>query len=338
MTVPASPDVVRHDPTAAEAAAAGGTGGTGGTFASRLRGRAADYKTLTKPRITLLVMITAAIGFFMAAGRPHAWTWVGLVGTLVGTSLSCMAASVFNQVIERDTDAKMPRTADRPLAAGRVPVGEALALALALTLAGQGLLCLLGTPLASGLAAFTILTYALVYTPLKTRTPWSLYLGTIPGAMPPLIGYAAVTGTLGWSAAEAHPAAGWASGALGAWAIFLIMIVWQVPHFLAIGYLYRDDYAAAGMAMHAVRDPSGRSSFWRAIVWCLALLPVGALPWWWGASGPVALVVTTLCGLGFLAAALHLAARPSRPHARRLFFASLVYLPVVLTVIMLDRA
>ncbi len=327
MTGPASPDAVRHEATAAEAASANDP------LALRVRGRVRDYQTLTKPRITLLVVITAGIGYALAmrgggegaGGSWQAWGWAGLIGTLAGTAMSCMAASVFNQVIERRTDAKMPRTADRPLAAGRVPVGEALALGLALTLAGQGLLCLLGTPLASGLAAFTILSYALVYTPLKTVTPWALYIGAIPGAMPPLIGYAAVTGSVGVDAA-------------GAWAVFLIMVVWQVPHFLAIGYLYRDDYAAAGMAMHAVRDPTGRSSFSRAIAWCALLLPVGMLPTWLHVSGWIAFAVATVCGVVFLITAVDLAARPSRGRARRLFFASLIYLPVVLTVIMADPA
>ena len=352
MTGPASPDAVRHEAAAAEAASAEGLH-TGRSLASRLRGRVTDYQTLTKPRITLLVVITAGIGYALAlrgggggaGGSWHAWGWVGLAGTLAGTALSCMAASVFNQVIERRTDAKMPRTADRPLAAGRVPVGEALALGLALTLAGQGLLCLLGTPLTSGLAAFTILSYALLYTPLKTVTPWALYVGAIPGAMPPLIGYAAVMGSIGLDVAGSAGGSGAAGsgaagsgGAAGAWAVFLIMFVWQIPHFLAIGYLYRADYAAAGMAMHAVRDPSGRSSFRRAIAWCALLLPVGMLPMWLHVSGWIAFTVATVCGVVFLITAVDLAARPTRLRARRLFFASLIYLPVVLTVIMADPA
>jgi protoheme IX farnesyltransferase len=283
--------------------------------------RFADYRTLVKPRITQLVVVTAAIGYILAA-REFSWTWLGMIGTLAGTALSCMAASVFNQIIERRTDAKMPRTADRPLAAERLPIGEAFALAITLTLAGQGLLCLLGSPLASGLAAFTILSYALIYTPLKTRSAWALYIGAVPGAMPPLIGYAAVDGTLG----------------VEAWVIFAIMFIWQIPHFLAIGYLYKEDYAKAGMAMHAVTDPTGRSSFWRAIAWCVLLLPIGVLPTLLGFAGGVAAAVAAIAGLWFLWTAIRLWIVRDRLHARRMFFASLIYLPVVLAVTLMNPA
>ena len=290
----------------------------------RTADRFADYRTLVKPRITRMVVITAALGFFLAVRGGYGWTWLMLVGSLAGTAMSCMAASVFNQAYEYRTDALMPRTLDRPLAAGRLPMGEALALGFALMLAGQAALCMFGTPLASGLAAFTILTYALVYTPMKRVTPLALYVGAIPGAMPPLIGYAAVTGSL--FTVEAGTA----------WAVCLIMVLWQIPHFLAIGYLYREDYAAADLAMHAVRDPSGRSSFRHAIAVCLLLLPAGMLPTLLGGAGPVSLVVNTLCGLTFLALAIRWALRPGRSTARQLFFASLIYLPVVLTIVMVD--
>jgi protoheme IX farnesyltransferase len=235
-----------------------------------------------------------------------------------------MAASVFNQAIERRTDALMPRTADRPLAAGRLPVGEAWALGAALMLAGQGVLCLFATHLASGLAAFTILAYALLYTPLKRVSPVSLYLGAIPGAMPPLIGYAAVTGDL------------FVAEAAAAWVVFAVMFVWQVPHFLAIGYLYRDDYAAAELAMHAVRDPSGRSSFRHAIANSVLLAGAGGAAMGLGTAGVAAGVVVTVGGLAMLGLSLDWARRADRGSARRLFFASLIYLPVVLAALVLD--
>jgi protoheme IX farnesyltransferase len=293
-----------------------------------VRQRWADYRILVKPRITRMVVITAGLGFLLAVRAGYDWSWVMLVGSLGGTALSCMAASVFNQALEHHTDARMPRTADRPLAAGRLPMGEALALGAALTLAGQGLLCLCGSGLASGLAAFTIATYALIYTPLKRVSPLSLYVGAIPGAMPPLIGYTAVTGTLGLNGA--------AAGAATAWAIFALMVFWQIPHFLAIGYLYRDDYARAELAMHAVRDPSGRSSFRPAILYCLLLLPAGALPTLLGEAGWASLAVTQLAGLAFLTLAIRWALRSGRHSARQLFFASLIYLPLVLAAITLD--
>lgn len=288
------------------------------------RDRWADYKILVKPSITRMVVITTAIGFALAVRSGFDWTWLMLVGTLAGTALSCMAASVYNQAYEHRTDALMPRTAKRPLAAKRLPMGEALALGTSLMLAGQAALCMFGTPLASAVAAFTIFSYALIYTPMKRLTPLSLYVGAIPGALPPVIGYAAVTGSL------------FTIDAAAAWAIFLVMALWQVPHFLAIGYMYRDDYAAADLAMHAVRDPSGRSSFRNAILGCVLLLPAGLAPTLLGFAGWVSFSVALLCGLGFLALSIQWALRPGRDSAKRVFFASLIYLPVVLAIIMID--
>ncbi|MEM9881739.1 MAG: heme o synthase [Planctomycetota bacterium] len=289
-----------------------------------LAARWADYQALVKPRITRLVVITAALGFFLAVRDGYAWTWLMLGGTLFGTALSCMAASVFNQALERRTDALMPRTANRPLAAERLPLAEALALGFAFMLAGQAMLCMFGTPLASAVAGFTIVSYVLMYTPLKRVSPTALYVGAIPGALPPVIGYAAVSGDLG------------SAGAAAVWLMFLVMAVWQVPHFLAIGYMYRKDYAAGGLAMHAVRDPSGRSSMRGAVVSCGVLLVLGALPTLLGHAGWVAFGVVAAAGLGYLFYALRWAQRGGRDAARRLFFVSLIYLPVVLAVLLAD--
>ncbi len=302
--------------------------------ATQARGRMHDYKKLVKPGIARMVVITTAIGFFLAhrMGYTH-WTWPGFIGVLAGTGLSCMAASVFNQAWERKVDALMPRTARRPLAAGRMPLSEALALGATLTLLGQGLVCLCGTALASALAAGTIAGYVFIYTPLKKHTRAALYLGGIPGAIPPLIGYAAVTDTL------------FDKASLAAWALFAIMFVWQLPHFLAIGWLYKDDYAAGGMHMHAVLDPSGRTSYLESIVWCVLLLPLGALPTFLGFAGYISLAVTLVAGLGFLWMAIQWMQHANNPNntpdqirsaARKMFFASLIYLPVVLGAIMLD--
>ncbi len=310
-----------------------------GQNAPAVKSRAADYKTLVKPGIARMVIITTAVGFFLGHRSGYTgWSWGSLLAVLAGTGLSCMAASVFNQVWERRTDALMPRTARRPLAAGRVPVSEALALAAALTLLGQGLVCLAGSPLASALAAATIVGYVLVYTPLKKRTRAALYLGGIPGAIPPLIGYAAVSGTLLGGETDG-------AGAGTVWILFAVMFVWQLPHFLAIGYLYRDDYAAGGMHMHAVLDPTGRTSYLESIAWCVVLLPLGALPTLLGYSGVVSLIVTLVAGAVFLFTALRWRqqardadATPQevRVAARRMFFASLIYLPAVLTAIVAD--
>ncbi|MEM1109282.1 MAG: heme o synthase [Planctomycetota bacterium] len=288
------------------------------------RDRLADYKILVKPSITRMVVITTAIGFALAVRNGFDWTWLMLVGTLSGTAMSCMAASVYNQAYEHRTDRLMPRTANRPLAAGRLPMGEVLALGTSLMLAGQATLCMFGTPLASGVAAFTIFSYTLMYTPLKRISPTSLYVGAIPGALPPVIGYAAVSGNL------------ITPDTAVAWAIFLVMALWQVPHFLAIGYMYREDYAAADLAMHAVRDPSGRSSFRNAIIGSVLLLPAGLAPTLLGYSGWWAFGVALGLGLAFLGLSIGWALKPDRASARRVFFASLIYLPVVLAAIMID--
>lgn len=285
-----------------------------------------DYKTLTKPSITRMVVITAAVGFVFgssdATGRTIAHLpLLTLLVAMVGTALSCMAASVFNQVIERDTDALMDRTKRRPVAAGRVAAKPAMWFGALLTVAGVGLLVAFGLYLAAALCAFTIASYALVYTPLKRTTSLSLLIGAVPGAIPPMIGYAAASNTLG-------PAA---------WLLFAIMFVWQVPHFLAIAWLYRDDYAKAKLAMLPVVDPTGLRTFRQTLIGCLLLLPLGILPSAIDVAGKWYFAAAMICGLGFLAFGVLLVLKPTRTNARRLFLASLVYLPVVLTVMLIDR-
>lgn len=284
--------------------------------------RFADYGTLTKPRITLLVVITAAIGYAMGV---HAvgdlWDWTTLVATLLGTGLSCMGASVFNQVYERDTDALMRRTANRPIAAGRMTVREAMLAGIALSLLGVGTLVAFANPLAAALSAFTIFSYALVYTPMKRVSHWALWVGAVPGAMPPVIGYAAATGRIG----------------LAAVLLFSIMFIWQVPHFLAIAWLYREEYAKAGFPMLPVLQPDGRSTFAQILATCLVLLAAGVLPTLVGACGLTYFVVSATAGMLFMGCAFDLALSPTRQRARRVFFASLVYLPVVLGAMPLNQ-
>ncbi len=298
--------------------------------------RFADFKQLIKPRITRMVVITAAIGFYMAL--PGGWRdtpWAVFLVAMVGTALSCMAASAFNQAYERDTDALMKRTRNRPVAAGRVTPASANAVGLVLAVAGVGLLAGSGLVLAAVLSAFTIVSYAWVYTPMKRTSSVALLVGAVPGAMPPMIGYAAATATpslFGTAGLDAM-------GTLGpaAWLLFAIMFVWQVPHFLAIAWLYRDEYARAKLAMLPVIDPTGTRTFRQTLIGCLLMLPIGLLPTALGVSGRGYYVVALLCGLGFLAFAVALVARPTRANARRLFFASLVYLPVVMAAMLIDR-
>lgn len=299
-----------------------GAAPVGGPVLARL----GDYQVLVKPRITALVVITAAIGFAVAAAGVEsgagllAGSWATLLGAVVGTALACMGASVFNQVWERDTDALMPRTANRPLAAGRLSVGEAIALGVVLSAAGVALLWLLANALAAALAAGTIASYAVIYTPLKRVTWLATTVGAVPGAAPPLIGAAAATGRLG----------------LGAWLLFAILFLWQLPHFYAIAWLYRADYAAAGLRMLPVVDETGRRTCRHIVVSCAALLIVGLLPAMAGISGIGYLIAAGLAGAAFLVLGVRFASRPSTGRARVLFLASLVYLPLVMTLMVVD--
>ena len=295
---------------------------TGAVWAARL----SDHVALTKPGITVMVVITTLVGFLMAAGTvgpagAAGWSpWV-LLATLAGTGLSCMGASVFNQVYERDTDAKMARTSNRPLPAGRLTVLEALGAGTVFSLLGLGVLWLGANWLAAALSAFTIFSYALIYTPMKRTSSASTVVGAVPGAMPPVIGAAAASGTVGAEAAL----------------LFAIMFVWQLPHFWAIGLLYRDQYAAAGMPILPVVDDTGRRTHRQILVTAVALLALGVLPTAVGVSGYVALATGALCGAVFLVFAVRLVARPDRKRARALFLASLAYLPIVLPALLLNQ-
>jgi len=281
-----------------------------------------DLMTLTKMRITLMVALTAFVGFALAvADAPDTWSWLTLIGALLGTSISCMGASVLNQVYERDTDGMMDRTRNRPLPAGRVNPFIATLLGVLLSVLGVGILLGMTHWLAAALSAATILSYAGVYTPLKRTTSLALIIGAAPGAAPPLIGYAAAAGTL----------------ETAAWLCFAIMFVWQVPHFLAIAWLYRDDYAKTGMPMLPCIDaPDGRRTFGQVLISCLMLLPLGLAPAYVGVSGHIYLVTALVCGLVFLGFGVRLMQRRTRAAARNLFIASLIYLPVILTVMLLD--
>lgn len=279
-----------------------------------------DFAQLTKPRITLMVLITAAIGYTFGVGADG-WQWPTLLAMLAGTALSCMGAAALNQVVERDSDAQMKRTADRPLPAGRMKVRSALVTGLALSIVGVAILAVACNLLSAAICAFTVISYAAMYTPMKRMSTLALEVGAIPGALPPVIGYAAAAGTVG------EPA----------WMLFAIMYVWQLPHFQAIAWLYREDYARAGMVMLPVIDPSGRRTFRQILITTMLLVPLGIVPAALGVSGLVYFAIAMLCGILFLAMALSLVLEPSRTTARRLFLASLVYLPVVLGAMVLDR-
>ena len=280
-----------------------------------------DLTQMVKPRITLLVAIITAIGYLIASptidgpGQATALVW-----TVLGATLSCMAAAVFNQAIERRSDAMMHRTADRPVAAGRVSPAAAHALGWGLTLVGVGLVWAGGGALAAGVDAFTVASYALLYTPLKRVTSFSLLVGAVPGALPPVIGYAAAAGRVDAPIVV----------------MFAIMFLWQLPHFQAIAWLHREDYARGGFPMLSVVDPTGVSVFRQMLLSCVALLPLGLLPVSMGMAGPWYFAGALGAGVLFLVCAIELSLRRSRASARATFLASLVYLPVVFALVVID--
>jgi len=244
-----------------------------------------------------------------------------LFHVLFGTALVAAGASTLNQLLERRTDARMRRTENRPLPAGRLLPAEALLFAALLGAGGVAYLALTLPYWAALVAAATFALYVGVYTPLKRRTTLNTLVGAVPGALPPLIGWAAVRGGLTW---EALP-------------LFLIVFLWQLPHFLAIAWIYRDQYARAGLRMQPVGDRTGRAAGWRMVGYCLALLAASLAPLAFGA-GAVYAAGAALLGLGFLASAAAFLRAPSVPQARRVLRASLLYLPGVFVLLLLDAA
>lgn len=287
-----------------------------GTVARR---RLADYVALTKPRVVVMVLFTTVAGYYLGLGDdPMAGR---LVHLLVGTALAAAGTMALNQYLERDVDARMERTRLRPLPAGRLGAPEAFAFGLCLTVAGVDYLFVAVNGLCAGITAFIALTYLFAYTPLKRVTSLCTVVGAVPGALPPVAGWAAARGTLG----------------IEPLVLFAIMFLWQIPHTLAIGRLYRDDYARAGVRVLPVLDEHGGSTAVQSVLNCLALIPVASSPALLGFAGPVYFVVAFLLGAGFLGSALLLVRTRSAVDARRLMFVSLVYLPALLTALALDK-
>ena len=283
------------------------------------RGRALDYVALAKPRLNLLVVASALAGYAMADGAASR---AGLLlATVIGTALVASGASAFNQLLEREEDALMRRTRLRPLPDGRLQSREAVAVASVMSLAGLVILAL-GANLLSAFVAFTTLvTYAVIYTPLKRYTSFATVIGAIPGALPPMIGWAAAQDAL----------------ETGAWILFAIVFLWQLPHFLAIAWIYREDYARAGFPMLPVIEPDGRSTARQSVVYAAALLPVSLAPTLVGISGSAYFIGALALSLLFIALALKFAKTRSIPDARRLFFGSIIYLPLLWTLMIADR-
>ena len=278
-----------------------------------------DYLELTKPRITLLILICVAVGYWFACGLSFLWTT--LVHTLLGTALLASGTSALNQWYEVDIDAKMLRTRRRPLPAGRIQRRRGLAFGLLLSAAGFADLWYGTNPLAAALGLFTLLSYLLLYTPLKLRSPACTTVGAVPGAMPPLIGYAAAGHGIDASAL----------------ALFLILFIWQFPHFDAIAWMYRDDYARGSIRMLPVIDPDGESTARRIVVCSLLLIPISLVPLFLGMTGALYAAPAIAAGLGVLYFAARLGREKTLRRAHALLLATVFYLPALLCVMVLDR-
>ena len=277
----------------------------------------ADYLELTKPRIASMVLVTVTVAALVADwGPPSGWL---LLHTLLGTALVAASASALNQWIERDVDAQMPRTADRPLPAGRLTARQVLVFGAVTIVLGTLYLTVAVNLLTAGLGLLTWVTYVWIYTPLKLRTSANTAVGAVAGALPVLMGWSAVGQPL----------------SLPAFTLFLIVFLWQFPHFMAIAWIYRHQYAAAGMQMLPVVDPSGVRSGSQAVVTALVLLPVSLLPAVLGLAGEVYFVWALLLGLAQLACAVMFLVRLDETSARRLLAASLIYLPAVMVLLLI---
>jgi protoheme IX farnesyltransferase len=284
-----------------------------------VRRRTADFIALTKPRVVSMILITTWVGFYLGSHGPT--DYLLLLPTLIGTALAAAGTLTLNQYVERDIDALMHRTRYRPLPDGRLQPGEALAFGLLTAAAGLIYLALAVNPLSAGVAATITVTYLLLYTPMKRWTPFCSIVGAVPGALPPVIGWAAVRDGFGVEAAI----------------LFAILFLWQLPHSLAIGQLYRDDYARAGLRLLPVVEPDAQSTARQVVNNCLALLAVGLLPTIVGLAGALYFVAAMILGLGFLACGIRFARRRTELAARQLLFASLIYLPAILIAMALDK-
>jgi heme o synthase len=283
------------------------------------KSRPAVFCELVKARLTLLVLITTLVGFYV--GARGALDWALMLHTLLGTALLACGAAALNQLIEREHDAKMRRTEGRPLPSGRMQPDSVLLFGGLSAMAGLIYLALSVNLLTSLLGAATLVTYVFVYTPLKRVTWLNTAVGAIPGALPPLMGWTAATGELGGAG----------------WALFAILFFWQIPHFLAIAWLYRDEYARAGFVMLPAVDPSGERTAHQAVSHTLGLLFVSLCPVLFGVAGPIYFFGALLIGVIFLVAAFAFARQLNALRARQLFFASIIYLPLLLGLMVFDK-
>jgi protoheme IX farnesyltransferase len=297
-------------------------------FVKRAAGLLRDYAELTKARITTLIVLTAWCGYFFGAHRAGVSSWsVGLFHALLGIAMVSSGTAALNEVLEANVDARMRRTAMRPLPSGRMSRAHAITVGLALTLGGSVYLALCANPLTGLLVFLTALVYLAAYTPLKKVSPVCTFVGAFPGAMPVALGWTAVRGRI----------------ELETVILFAIMFVWQFPHFLSIAWLYREDYADGQIRMLPVVDSNGKSTVWRILAYSAALIPVSVLPVAVGMAGRVYFVGAILMGamlfrysMGMALPQLPATAAASKPHARRLLQATIFYLPALFALMMVN--
>ena len=287
--------------------------------AAKTHTRGGDYLTLTKPRLNFLVLLTTAAAYSLGAG-PEARV-IDLVHTLLGTFLVAGGAAALNQVWERRTDRLMRRTQRRPLADERLTVTQGTAFGVILTIIGVAELAYFINLLAASVALLTTASYIFFYTPLKLRTSLSTIAGAVPGALPAVIGWAAATNTV----------------SVQAWVLFGIVFLWQMPHFLAIAWMYRDEYARAGMPLLSVIEPTGRATGQQAVIYTAALIPVSMAPTGVGLATAYYLVGAITAGAVLMVLSLEFSAKRDIDTARRLFFGSILYLPILWAILVLDH-
>ncbi len=282
-----------------------------------------DYIALTKPRITWLILMSTGVGYFFGLKRP--WTgaadWFLLLHTLIGTGLIASGTAALNQWYEREADCLMRRTSARPLPSGRMTAPSAMWFGIALAVVGFVEMARWVNLLSAVLGALTLASYLFLYTPLKQRSHLSTVVGALPGAMPPLIGYAAAYGGL----------------TPEAWVLFTILFVWQFPHFLAIAWMYREDYARAGIRMLPVVEPDGSSTGRQIILYASTLIPVSLFPVLLGMTGKIYLVGALLLGGWFLYTGVRVAFDRTNVRARHVLLASVIYLPMIYGLMVFDR-
>jgi heme o synthase len=281
--------------------------------------RFADFVALTKPRLNSLVIVTAAIGYYL--GARDAFTLTSMVETVAGIALVAGGAAGLNQIYERETDGVMRRTRMRPLPAHRITPGEAAIFSIGLAAMGLVVVAATSNPLAALLTLLTLVSYNVIYTPMKRRSPLATLVGAVPGALPPMIGWVAARGAL----------------TVEAWALFAIVFVWQIPHFMAIAWLYRDDFGRAGFPLLSVVQPDGKSTARQAVLFSLLLVPVSVAPYLLGMTGPAYAVGAAAGSVGLLWLAISFALYRLDDRARLLFLGSITYLPLLWGMLIVDR-